>query len=72
MTHRALIVAVVAAALVSALIASLVTIKWHQQEEAGHHGQVDSAEDFHHWLHENLELTESQEKAIPFTFKLSN
>jgi len=66
MNRRSLALAIVASALISALVASLITMQWHwhHRSESAHHSQEPSAKDFHQWLHENLELTEEQETAL--------
>ena len=39
-------------------------MKWHNQHPVGGHGQALTPQDFHHWLHENLNLTLEQEQAL--------
>ncbi|YCM43705.1 periplasmic heavy metal sensor [Verrucomicrobiaceae bacterium 227] len=64
MNRRSLLFTVIAAALVAALITSLITMNWHRHGKPGHHTRAITDTDFHHWLHDNLALTEEQEKAL--------
>lgn len=64
MTRLPVIAMVVASALLSALLTSLIAITWHQHKNPEHQHQDPSDQDFHTWLHANLDLTAAQAKAL--------
>lgn len=63
MTKRALFFSAFAGVLIVAALASYLTTQWHYRND--HHSvRVEEGQDFHDWLHTQLELTAEQDAAL--------
>lgn len=64
MTRLTVVALVIASAVGAALLTSRITVKWHQEQAPKHQHSEETEQDFHTWLHTNLDLTEAQLKAL--------